>query len=94
MIKNRTRAFNRQFTENGVTPRHFVTSEGGCDDPTRSTANSRDPGVVVSRLYQPETAVLDALVEALYGLLIGPTCDEPVSASEPLEPACCSGAPE
>ena len=65
MIMNRTRAFIREFTENGVTTRHFVTSGGACDEPTRSTASPGDHGVVINRHYQPEPAVLDSLVEAL-----------------------------
>jgi hypothetical protein len=92
MIKNRTRARNREFTKKRVTPRHFVTP--ACDDPTRNLASSREPAVVVSRCYQPEATALEALVEALYGLLMdAPVTQLEAAPTEP-EPTCFSGPPE
>lgn len=94
MKKDRTRACNREFTQNGVTPCHFVTSEAGCDDPTRDSASPTKPTLVVNRCYRPEPEVLDALVEALHALLVDASGTEPATESEPPELACFSSAPE
>jgi hypothetical protein len=90
MKKISTRAYRENFTENDVTSRHFVTAVGGCDHAFPARSETRpDP---VTRLYRPETAVLEQLVEVLYSLLMDVPASPPATASA--EPTCFSAAPE
>jgi hypothetical protein len=93
VIKNSTRVCNRDFTRNGVTPCHFVTPGERCD-PQSIVATPRGSAVVVRRSFQPEPAALEALVDALYGLLVDSPPSEPVSASDPPKSSCFSVPPE
>ena len=68
MIKNHPRVYKENFTQNGVPSRHFVTLERDCVQ-AEVTAEA-EPLAVVQRCYQPEKACVEALVEALYRLIV------------------------
>jgi hypothetical protein len=84
MKKISTRVYRENFTGNGVTPRHFVTTEAGCDQ-ALPIQRHLEP---VTRRYKPEAVVLDELVEALYQLLI----DAPANESAPGGSTCFPAA--
>ncbi len=57
----------RELTTSDVTSCHFVTSHQS--DPREV---SRQDGLSINRTYRPDPAVVDALVEALYSLIVEP----------------------
>jgi hypothetical protein len=74
------------FTENGVTPGHFVTKES-CDQDAQFC---RSAGLEsITRRYQTEPAALTELVEVLYQLLLsqGPV-SETANAEESMALDC------
>ena len=93
MIKKSTRVRKGEFAENDVTPCHFVTPSDGRDFPL-PVAMHRGSAVLVRRSYQPESAALEALVEALYGLLVDSPSAERERASDASESSCFPAAHE
>jgi hypothetical protein len=89
MKKISTRVYRENFTEIGVTSRHFVTGDAACDHVSMVQRERRlEP---VTRRYRPASAALDELVDALYQLLMDAPGDLPVTASAPGESDLLSG---
>jgi hypothetical protein len=97
MKKILTRVRKGNFSTNGVTPCHFVTP----DRPVigmGSEGTPSAPSVVIHRCFRRESAVSDALIEALYELLVDTAGsyrgDATAPSSAPTEATCFPGAPE
>jgi hypothetical protein len=71
VIKDYPRVYKENFAQNGVASRHSVTFKHDCVQTEGTTAT--EPLTTVHRCYQPEGTYVDALVEALFRLIV----DEP-----------------
>lgn len=74
------------FTQNGVTACHFVTTD--CASEHADSAAVPDSLTPVTRHFRADPAAIDSLVEALYKLLIETPDLQPASVPERPESAC------
>jgi hypothetical protein len=93
MKKISTRVRKGNFTENDVTPRHFVTAHERCDQqPSAVLVQCRLAPVI--RRYLPESASVEELVEVLYRLLVDVPANESAIGPAPAGSSCFPSAAE